>query len=306
MIPKILNFRLANRSLRFSVTSAHCQSNSLLEEIRLKKSNVSILKKEFDNIHSSSQQQINSIDFAHICSKFLKINDLKLKSNSVVQQKKFGNLLKEKRSTQNPEKVIFNFSKYVLSDCEKSLLTKGLNFSIPCKKLDYADYLVQFELFFRDIRNLDILSNEDLDFVKAKTKEAALSSYRSYNNNVPQNLSMEEFTALQNLCKNKDLIIQKSDKGNSVVIVQRQDLEKMNDILSDQKKYSKVSLKDGTLLDFAINQEKHIDKVLKKFVESKIMTEKTRKSLKPVGTRPGIMYGTCKVRKASVGDCLPI
>ena len=67
----------------------------------------------------------------------------------------------------------------VLSDCEKSLLTNGLNFSIPCKKLDYSDYLVQFELFFRDICNLDILSNEDLDFVKVKTKEAALSSYRS-------------------------------------------------------------------------------------------------------------------------------
>ena len=108
----------------------------------------------------------------------MKINDLKLKSNSAAQQKKFCNLLKEKRSTQNPEKVIFNFSKYVLSDCEKSLLPEGLNFSIPCKKLDYANYLLQFELFFRDIPNLDILSHEDLHFVKAKTKEAALSSYR--------------------------------------------------------------------------------------------------------------------------------
>ena len=56
----------------------------------------------------------------------------------------------------------------------------------------------------------------------------------------------------------------------------------MNDILSDQKKFSKVRLKDDTLLNFAINQEKHVDKVLKKFVESKIMTEKTRKPLKPV------------------------
>ena len=148
-------------------------------------------------------------------------NHLKLKSKSVVQQQKFYNLLKEKRYTQDPEKVIFNFSKYVLSDCEKSLLTKGLNFSIPCKKLDYADYLVHFELFFRDIRNLDILSNEDLDFVKAKTKEAALSSYRSYNNNVPQNLSKEEFIALKKLSENKDLIIQESDKSNSVVIVDR-------------------------------------------------------------------------------------
>ena len=83
------------------------------------------------------------------------------------------------------------------------------------------DYPVQFELFFRDIHNLDILSNKDLDFVKAKTKEVALSSYRSYSNNVPQNLCKDELIALQNLSKNKDLIIQKSDKGNSVVLVQR-------------------------------------------------------------------------------------
>ena len=159
------------------------------------------------------------IDYAQICSKFLKINNLKLKSNIVVQQKKFCNLLKEKRSTQNPERVIFNFSKYVLSDCGKSLLTKGLNFSIHCKKLDCADYLVQFELFFRDIRNLDILSDDDLDFVKAKLKETALSSYRSCNNNIPQDLSKEESIALQNLSKNKYLIIPKSDKDNSVVFV---------------------------------------------------------------------------------------
>ena len=143
------------------------------------------------------------IDYAHICSKFLKINNLKLKSSSAVQQKKFCNLLKENYSTQNPEKVIFNFSNYVLSDCEKAFLTEGLNFSVTCKKLAYVDYLVQFELFFRDILYLDILSNEDLDFVKAKTTEAAISSYRSYNNNVPQNLSKEGFIALKNSLKIK-------------------------------------------------------------------------------------------------------
>ena len=48
------------------------------------------------------------------------------------------------------------------------------------KYLDYADYLVNFELFCGNIRNLGILSNEDLDFVKTRTKEAALSSYRNY------------------------------------------------------------------------------------------------------------------------------
>ena len=32
-----------------------------------------------------------------------------------------------------------------------------------------------------DMRNLDILANEDLDFVIAKAKKAVLSSYRTYN-----------------------------------------------------------------------------------------------------------------------------
>ena len=89
------------------------------------------------------------------------------------------------------------------------------------------------------------MSNKDLDFVKTKSKEAALSSNRTYNNNVPQNLSSDEFLALTNLSKNKDLIIQKSDTGNSVVIVDRQDyIKKMNNILSDQKKFAIVNLKD--------------------------------------------------------------
>ena len=130
---------------------------------------------------------------------------------------------------------------------------------------------------FRDIRDLDNFPNEDLDFVKVKTKEAALSFYRYYNNNVPNNnLSKEVFIALQNLSKNKNLIIQKSDKGNSVVIVDREDyIKKMNDILNDKKKFWKINMKDNTLLNFAINQEKHVDKLRKKRVEPNSMTEKT-------------------------------
>ena len=48
--------------------------------------------------------------------------------------------MKEKPSTQDPDKVFFNFPKYVLSDCGKSPITKGLT----CRKLDYANYLVNF------------------------------------------------------------------------------------------------------------------------------------------------------------------
>ena len=58
-----------------------------------------------------------------------------------------------------------------------------------------------------------------------------------------------------------------------------------------KKKFSKVSLKDDTLLNFAITQEENVNKVLKKLVQSGSMT-KHQESLKPVGTRRGAMYGS--------------
>ena len=73
---------------------------------------------------------------------------------------------------------------------------------MPPEKLSYADYLTNFELFYRSIGNLDVLSNGDLDFVRTKIKDAALSSFRFYNANIPQNLFDEEVKALDKLSKN--------------------------------------------------------------------------------------------------------
>ena len=153
------------------------------------------IKKLTERIYLS-QSELNLIDFAHVSTLFFGINNKILKSKSSVQQKKFYKLLQESKIENYPEKVIFNFSKYVLSGTEKKLLVKGLNFCLPPKQLKYADYLVHFELFYRDIRNLEILSNEDLDLVKTKTKETALSSFRQYNKSAQQNLSKEELAAL--------------------------------------------------------------------------------------------------------------
>ena len=105
--------------------------------------------------------------------------------------KKTQTKIKDKKTHHYPEKIIFNYSRHVLSKAEKSLLLKELNFNILPKKLDHADYLVNLELFYIDTRNLQVLSAEDLDFIKTKTRDIALSSFRTYNNNVPQHLSKE-------------------------------------------------------------------------------------------------------------------
>ena len=142
--------------------------------------------------------------------------------------------------------------------------------------------------------------------MKTKTKETALSSFRQYNKSPQQNLSKEELSALTSLSKNKDIVIQKSDNGNSVVIVDKETYSKrMENLLSDQRKFERVTLKNDAFLNFVVNQEKRKDTIFKNLVNSNSMSKEMRKSVKPVGTRPGTMYGLCKVHKQEVDGCPP-
>ena len=54
---------------------------------------------------------------------------------------------------QDPKTVIFNFSKYKLTKQEKSFLSKGLQFAIPPTEIEYTDFLLPFELLYRDIKS---------------------------------------------------------------------------------------------------------------------------------------------------------
>ena len=123
---------------------------------------------------------------------------------------------------------------------------------------------------------------------------------------MPQHLPKEEFLALQNPREHKDIVIQKSDKGNSAVIVDEIDyLYKMEGLLKDARKFEKINLKNDGIVSFAVSQEKRVDNILKKLVASNSVSEESRRSLKPFGTRPGIMYELCKVHKDITDNCPP-
>ena len=105
--------------------------------------------------------------------------------------------------------------------------------------------------------------------MKTKTKETALSLFRQYKKNPQQNLSKQELTALTNLSKNKDIVIQKSDKGNSVAIVDKDTyIKRMGNLLSDQRKFEKFTLKSDAFLNFVVNQEKRIEYTVKSSFQS--------------------------------------
>ena len=46
--------------------------------------------------------------------------------------------------------MIFTFSSYELSDVEKSILSKGLNFSVIPTSIEYLEFLLPYELLLQD------------------------------------------------------------------------------------------------------------------------------------------------------------
>ena len=100
------------------------------------------------------RETLGSVDYTHICFLFLNKKNRKLKHQQDIHSKKLFDLgFENSQTAHDPDRVIFNYSSHVLTESEKSLLCKGLNFAIPPKTLEFADYLLPFELFYRDIHN---------------------------------------------------------------------------------------------------------------------------------------------------------
>ena len=79
--------------------------------------------------------------------------------------------------------------------------------------------LLPFGLIYHGIHNLD-MTNEKKEVLKSRITDCAFSSFSSYNENgASLNLIPKELAVLKSLSKNKNLIIQKSDKGHSIAII---------------------------------------------------------------------------------------
>ena len=131
---------------------------------------------------------------------FTNCNDKILRKVQETHKKKLYNLgfFECDKECNDPNQVIINFSSYQLNDVEKSLLAKGLNFALLPKILNRADYLLPFEMVYRDIKTMDVPSS-DLDIIKVALKEYVYSSFKKHNLLKELNLSKDEYNALKNL-----------------------------------------------------------------------------------------------------------
>ena len=66
---------------------------------------------------------------------------------------------------------------------EKSVLSKGLQFALLPKMLEYADYMLPFDLLFRDIKTND-LNTSQTGSIKSKLLDSAFTSYNFFDRKV--------------------------------------------------------------------------------------------------------------------------
>ena len=306
VIPTFLQFRLANSALRKSTTYDNCQTQLLDEEIRTKRKILMDLETKFMKSKKGLHELLSYFDFLHIISLFLERNTTELEKIELRQNAKLTRLIAE-NVRHDPKQIIHNFSSHELTPEQESVLMKGLNYAIPPKKLRYEDFMLPFELLYRDIG--DTNKKEEQIFAKNELKHIAFSSFKMYNKKSHkfENITQPEHQAFLQLLDNDNIIIQKADKGNVIVIIDKMTyFAKMNDILSDESKFKKVSFcqkrHKNKELDYILEKEEEISNFLKELLDCNVISEMVYKKLKPSGSQPGVLYGLCKVHKGVSAD----
>ena len=300
VMPNFVHFRTANEKLTNSKSYDRCQRLLLNQELDNKKEKLSHYNLDFTNLKKDLCNILSTLDFLFVTSLFLERNAKKIEEIESSQNTKLSKLLEDK-PMHNVDDLIFNFSSHTLTRAQESILMKGLNYALPPKSLKYEDYLLDFELLYRSINAGKDCKEGCVEHFRSQLQSTAYSSFSLYNRKKKklENITEEEHNALNELVSCDNLIIQKADKGNVIVLLDRSTyVEKIELILSDTSKFKPMKFKDehGDL-KYILEKEQEIRSFLAKLVENGVITPEDQKQMNPTGSAPGILYGLCKVHK---------
>ena len=101
-------------------------------------------------------------------------------------------------------------------------------------------------------------------------------------------------------------MIQKADKGNNIVILDKiSHISAIEKILNDHTKFPNLDISAGQGINFLTNLEKRITSDLELLKDKETIDKTTYKNIKPVGSKPGVLYGLEKVHQEAKNAILP-
>ena len=203
---------------------------------------------------------------------------------------------------------------YLYSQLTKLLLTsRNMNYSM--KNLIYIKQVYTFQsnqIKFEN-PNLQIYKSSFekihcsfINNLKSEETKSQIKVHLSYLANSyfcnykPSPRIMRQHRVLQNLRKNKYILITIPDKGNGVVIIDRKLYDNaIQEIISDTFKFEKLN-EDPTL-----KREASLQRSLPKLKQKNFFNENEYDKLYPSGSAPARIYGTPKMHNFSSSDSFP-
>ena len=153
-------------------------------------------------------------------------------------------------------------------------------------------------MLFRYINSLEV-SNHNKECLKSRLRDRAYTSFKQVSKISEKNLSKEEAKALNNLVRNKYIVIQKADKGNNIIILNRSDyISKPSKVLKNTPKFKRVNIEEQRALNDFIHMEERIIRLLESLEDQGEISEKEKNDLYPSGSKAGVLYGLAKIHKA--------
>ena len=141
--------------------------------------------------------------------------------------------------------------------------------------------------------------------MKTRLLDTALPSNESFSSDGSPsgNLTASEF---RHLSKSKNIVIQKADKDNTIVILDRISyISVIEEVLNDHTEFSNLDIPAGKDINYVTNIEKRITSDLKLLKNEEVVDKAAYKNTKPAGSRPDVLYMLGKVYKKTKNGLTP-
>ena len=292
--PKFLQFRVSTTNFHTTQDYKAVQLRILRTQLHQYKKKLRDLQFEFDKLSAVFYSTVSYLDYYCFTARIARNVERLVKVKKCIQSKKLLTLGIDVNSKHNPEDVIVNLTDISLTKQEKEVLTLGLDFCIP-KKINYIKHFLAFEKLIHKIKQFSpsiTPMNQVINGIStiAHNSYNEISKLKTEFNSV---FPSSAISVLKNLKERSSIIITKPDKGNGVVIMEKNSyINKVMELLQDHTKFKKI---EEDVYSYILLLEEKLNRVLRK-LKGKLNGD-VYEYLFARGSSPGILYGLPKIHK---------
>lgn len=279
--------------------------NKMLKlEIKITIWKIGQLLGRMEELKNDLQVVFSEMLWTQTLNEFLRYYDNNFKKIRKLNQQKFTKLRDRMvvNVTQDSKQRIYNYTNVDLPDKVQEILNLDSNFGLPTlhQNLPVVSIIKDLEGCVSRVKD-DQLSNDQLMEWKNNLRARGVNVVTNYIKDRRSNMKNQKRHSLllnnikatkKFLAHHKEVVVMRSDKGNSTVVMHREEYRReMNKLVNDTKTYRKTGRDPTSRFQDLGN------KLIKNLVEKKFIDELVGKRMSKLNTLPPRIYGLRKTHK---------